>query len=148
MVAWSGFKSTFIEFKRPERLAGETGYTWFKLIHLAFDGLTSYSLMPLKIAAFVGVFVIGTGLFMLLYIMRDVVMYQARYPLFKWLTTIIYIFTGVQFLLTWLVGEYIGRIYMQQKNRPLYIIDEMIGERVNENNARQNRSLQRCMCNL
>jgi len=57
------------------------------------------------------------------------------YPLFKWLTTIIYIFTGVQFILTWLVGEYIGRMYMQQKQRPLYIVDEVVGEINHEHNA-------------
>lgn len=127
LVAWTGFKSTFIEFKRPERIAGETGYTWKKLIKLAFDGLTSFSLFPLEIAAYVGLFVCGTGAFMFSYILWDVCIRGAYYPLFKWLSVIIYSAMGVQFLLFWLLGKYIGSIYFRQKNRPLYIIEERLG---------------------
>jgi polyisoprenyl-phosphate glycosyltransferase len=73
-----------------------------------------------------GIFVIITGKLMFLYITIDALLFDVYYPLFKWLVTIIYIFMGVQFLLLWLLGEYIGRIFEQQKNRPLYIIDEKI----------------------
>jgi glycosyltransferase involved in cell wall biosynthesis len=128
IVAWTGFRHTFVEFKRPERTAGVSGYSWLKLLKLAFDGVTAFSLFPLRIAAFVGIFVIFTGLLMFAYIAFDALVQGARYPLFKWLVTIIYIFMGVQFLLMWLLGEYIGRIYDQQKNRPLYIIQESIGK--------------------
>lgn len=127
LVAWTGFKSTTIAFKRPERFAGETGYTWRKLIKLAFDGLTSFSLFPLEIAAYIGVFVCGTGTFMLLYIIRDAYFNYAYYPLFKWLCVFIYIAMGVQFLLFWLLGKYIGDVYFRQKRRPLYIIEEQRG---------------------
>lgn len=126
MVAWTGFKHAFIDFNRPNRHAGETGYTWNKMVKLAFDGLTGFSLFPLKIAAFVGTFVIGTGVAMFGYITLDTILFGIDYPLFKWLVTIIYIFMGLQFILLWLIGEYIGRIHEQQKNRPLYIIDCII----------------------
>jgi polyisoprenyl-phosphate glycosyltransferase len=126
MVAWTGFKHTFIDFNRPNRHAGKTGYTWSKMFKLAFDGLTGFSLFPLKIAAFVGIFVIATGLLMFSYISLDALLFGVNYPLFKWLVTIIYIFMGLQFILLWLIGEYIGRIHEQQKNRPLYIVDRMI----------------------
>ena len=147
MVAWTGFKHTFVYFKRPERMAGKTGYTWIKLVKLAFDGITSFSIFPLKIAAYVGVFVIGTGIFMFLYICKDAFFYGARYPLFKWLITIIYIFMGVQFLLMWLLGEYIGRMYEQQKSRPLYIIQDTIGVD-NENHADTHRIFRKHLCYL
>ena len=124
MVAWTGFKHSFIDFNRPNRHAGKTGYTWPKMLKLAFDGLTGFSLFPLKIAAFVGMFVIATGLLMFSYISIDSILFRIDYPLFKWLVTIIYIFMGIQFILLWLIGEYIGRIHEQQKNRPLYIIEE------------------------
>lgn len=126
MVAWTGFSSAFVDFARPNRVCGTTGYTWTKMFKLAFDGMTSFSIFPLKIAAFVGVFVIVTGTLMFSYITLDALIYQVNYPLFKWLVTIIYIFMGVQFLLLWFLGEYIGRIHDQQKGRPLYIIDEKI----------------------
>ncbi len=127
LVAWTGFKSTFVEFKRPERIAGETGYTWKKLIKLAFDGLTSFSLFPLEIAAYVGTFVCGTGIFMFSYIVWDTCVRGAYYPLFKWLSVVIYMAMGIQFLLLWFIGIYVGNIYFRQKKRSLYIVDERLG---------------------
>lgn len=124
MVAWTGFSHTFIDFERPNRHAGVTGYTWKKMFKLAFDGITGFSLFPLKIAAFVGVFVIISGCAMFAYITIDALFFKIHYPLFKWLVTIIYIFLGVNFLLLWLLGEYIGRIYEQERGRPLYIVVE------------------------
>ncbi|MGB7978223.1 MAG: glycosyltransferase family 2 protein [Chlamydiales bacterium] len=127
MVAWTGFSHAYVDFSRPNRTAGATGYTWKKMFKLAFDGMTSFSMFPLKLAAYVGIFVIATGLLMFLYITCDAFINQVNYPLFKWLVTIIYIFMGVQFLLLWFLGEYIGRIHDQQKGRPLYIVAEEIG---------------------
>lgn len=125
MVAWTGFKHDFVDFNRSNRNTGSTGYTWNKMFKLAFDGVTAFSLFPLKIAAFVGLFVVATGMLMFSYITVDALIFGIDYPLFKWLVTIIYIFMGLQFILLWLVGEYIGRIHEQQKNRPLYLIDEL-----------------------
>lgn len=126
LVAWVGFQHSFVDFTRPERNTGKTAYTWTKLFKLAVDGLTGFSLFPLKIAAFVGMFVTITGILMFTYITVDALFFDGIYPLFKWLVTIIYIFMGVQFGLLWLIGEYIGRMHDQQKNRPLYIIDQSI----------------------
>lgn len=126
MVAWTGFKHSFVDFQRPNRTHGITGYTWQKMIKLAFDGVTGFSIFPLKVAAYVGFFVIASGTCMFLYITLDALLHDVFYPLFKWLVTIIYIFMGIQFILLWFLGEYIGRIYEQQKNRPLYIVDEII----------------------
>lgn len=133
MVAWTGFSQTYIDFARPNRTAGATGYTWKKMFKLAFDGMTSFSMFPLKLAAYVGVFVIATGILMFLYITCDALFNQVDYPLFKWLVTIIYIFMGIQFLLLWFLGEYIGRIHDQQKGRPLYIVAEEVN--VNKENT-------------
>lgn len=126
MVAWTGFKATFVDFNRSGRHAGKSGYTWKKMFKLGFDGLTSFSLFPLKIAAFVGMFVVLTGIAMFIYVSIDAILHNVYYPLFKWLTIIIYIFTGIQMLLLWLISEYIGRTYDQQKNRPLYLIADVI----------------------
>ncbi len=131
LVAWTGFKHAYVMFNQPKRLVGVSGYTWSKLITLAFDGIAGFSLFPLRIAAFMGFFVITTGSLMVAYIAFDAFVRGARYPLFKWLVTIVYIFMGVQFLLMWLLGEYIGRMYEQQKNRPLYIIEEGVGAEFN-----------------
>ena len=136
MVAWTGYTHAFVDFKRDERAGGTPGYTWKKSFKLGIDGITGFSSFPLEIAAYIGFFVIVTGSLMLAYITYDAVINSIRYPLFKWLTTIVYIFMGVQFLLMWLVGEYIGRIYMQQKKRPLYLIKEELSSKgMYENNA-------------
>lgn len=126
MVAWTGYSHAFVDFKRPERISGTPAYTWRKSLQLAFDGLANFSLFPLRIAAFMGAVVVFSGTLMFLYISYDAFVFGTRYPLFKWLVTILYIFMGVQFFLMWLLGEYIGRIYEQQKNRPLYLVKEII----------------------
>lgn len=144
IVAWTGFKHTFIDFNRPNRHAGKTGYTWSKMIKLAFDGLTGFSLFPLKIAAFIGIFVIVTGCCMFGYISFDALIHGVNYPLFKWLVTTIYIFMGIQFILLWLIGEYIGRIHEQQKNRPLYIVNQMVNynpQKIQESPVAQKTSI-------
>ena len=92
IVAWTGFTSAFVDCEFGERHAGVTGYTWKKMFKLAFDGLTSFSFFPLKVAAFVGCFVIATGVLMFAYITYDALFFDVYYPLFKWLVTIIYIF--------------------------------------------------------
>lgn len=122
MIAWTGFSHDFVDFKCQERLNGQTGYTWKKMFKLAFDGITGFSTFPLKIAGYAGVFVILTGMIMFSYITFDALLRHVHYPLFKWLVTIIYIFMGILFVLVWLLGEYIGRIYEQLRGRPLYII--------------------------
>jgi len=143
IVAWVGFKSTFVHFKRPLRHSGKTGYTWKKLIKIAVDGVTSFSLFPLKIAAFVGSFVILTGILMFLYVTYDSLFRNVFYPLFKWLVIIIYIFMGIQMLLLWLIGEYIGRIYEQQKGRPRYLIAHQINfdQQLNKNEEKCKKNI-------
>lgn len=126
MVAWSGFKYAYIDFKRPNRVSGQTGYTWSKMFKLAFDGVTGFSLFPLRLAAYIGSFVVLTGCALFLLVTIDALLYSTYYPLFKWLVIILYIFTGIQFLLLWFLGEYIGRIFEQQQGRPLYIISDTI----------------------
>lgn len=126
-AAWTGFKHAFVDFKRDDRVGGQTGYSWAKMFRLAFDGVTSFSLFPLRLAGYTGVFVILSGVAMFLYITVDALFFNVYYPLFKWLVTILYIFMGVQFILLWLIGEYIGRIYEQQKGRPLYIVADKKG---------------------
>jgi dolichol-phosphate mannosyltransferase len=125
-VAWTGFSYTFVDFVSVARVQGSSSYNWIKLIKLGFDGITTLSRFPLKIAAYIGSFVIVTGMLMFFYISFDSFCFHARYPLFKWLTVVLYIATGIQFLLMWLLGEYIGRIYTQLKERPLYVVNEHI----------------------
>ncbi len=135
MVAWTGFPATYIDAEYDKRFTGKSGYSLSKMFKLAFDGMTGFSLFPLKIAAYVGFFVIFTGSAMFLYIAYDAFFYAIYYPLFKWLVTMIYIFIGVLFILIWFLGEYIGRIYNQLQARPLYVV----AEELNFSSQHQNR---------
>lgn len=128
MVAWTGFTYTFVDFKRPDRVAGITGYTWKKMFKLAFDGLTGFSTMPLKLALYAGVFMLSVGMGLLGYMSIVTMMHSARYSLVSWCMPIVIIFMGVQSLSMWALGEYVARMYEQQKGRPLYIIDALIAQ--------------------
>jgi dolichol-phosphate mannosyltransferase len=128
MVAWTGFPSKVLEVDFGQRAYGESGYSWTKMIRLAFDGITSFSLMPLRIAFYAGLLIIFTGLGMFAYITIDAVFFDVRYPLFKWLVTLIYTCVGLLFSLIWLLGEYIGRIYELVQGRPRYVLLDCIGE--------------------
>lgn len=125
-IAWAGFKTDFVTFEVRDRKSGTSAYSWQKMVSLALNGLTGFSIWPLRLAAFIGFFVIITGTMMLLFIIGDILVRRVYYPLFKWLATINYIFMGVQFLLLWIVGEYIGKMYDQTRNRPLYVIEDEV----------------------
>jgi len=124
MVSWLGFSHTFVDFDRPERIHGATGYSWPKMIKLAMDGILNFSLLPLKIGFVIGNLSIITGFLFLLYMVYDTFANDSIYPLIKWLIVLLFIFIGFIFILIWLLGEYIGRIYEETKNRPVFVISE------------------------
>ncbi len=123
MVAWLGFKYTFVDFDRPKRIHGNTGYTVQKMSKLAMDGLLNFSFLPLKIGLLLGILSITLGVFITLYMCVDVFFYNIYYPLYKWLVVFLFMFMGFQFMLIWILGEYIARIYDESKQRPLYVIE-------------------------
>jgi dolichol-phosphate mannosyltransferase len=124
MVAWTGFPYTYVDFERPLRASGATGYSWHKMLKLAMDGLINFSTVPLKIGFVMGVISIIIGTLMLTYMAGDILLHNIEYPLYKFLVVILVMFMGFQFILMWLLGEYIGRIYEESKDRPLYIVKE------------------------
>jgi glycosyltransferase involved in cell wall biosynthesis len=127
MVAWLGFKHTFVDFARPDRLHGETNYPLKKMLKLAMDGLLNFTFMPLKIGFWVGVLSMMLSGVFLSYMIIDKLLHPAIvYPLFKWLTVVLLGFVGAQFIFLWIIGEYIGRIYNDVRKRPLYVVAEEI----------------------
>lgn len=133
MVAWLGFKTTYVEFDRPEREHGVPGYTWEKSIRLAMDGLLSFSLFPLKLGFVLGGFTIFIGFLFLTYMVFDTLANNAEYELIKWLSVAIFMAMGLQFIFMWLLGEYVGRIYEDTKRRPIYVINEKVNFEINSN---------------
>lgn len=126
MVAWVGFKQTAVLYERPERFAGETKYPLRKMIRFAIDGITSFSVLPLRFSTYLGmlmsVFSFGVGIWAVV----------AKYVLHKvvegWTATIVFIalVAGVQLLVVGILGEYVGRIYEEIKRRPLYVLKDRV----------------------
>lgn len=127
LVSWVGFRQTSVEYVREERWAGETKYPLKKMIRFAMDGITSFSYKPLKLATYLGFFLSGLSFIYLL-----VVLYQALFTestTAGWASTVAInlFFNGIVLILLGIIGEYIGRIYDESKDRPLYIIQEVKG---------------------
>lgn len=128
MFSWLGFKTGFVDFNRPERIHGETGYTWKKMMKLASDGILNFSTFPLKIGAFIGMFMILLSVVFFLYmIVWTIIVWDLTYyQLYKWISVAGFGFMGLQFIFMWILGEYIWRIYNETRERPIYIIREKL----------------------
>ena len=124
MVSWMGFSHTVLEYDRPNRTSGKSGFSLLKMARLGMHGILNFSLLPLRLGLVIGVAVIFMGLLFLAYIALDTLINDVYYELHKWLGVVTFIFTGFLFVLIWILGEYIGKIYDEVKNRPIYIIRE------------------------
>jgi dolichol-phosphate mannosyltransferase len=122
MVAWLGYRHDFVDFERPDRIAGKTGYTVAKMVRLAMDGLMNFSVLPLRIGLWTGIASMAMSFMALVYMACDAIHNHADYPLYKWLVVVLFGFTGAQFVFVWLVGEYVARIYNDVRKRPIYIV--------------------------
>jgi len=127
MRAWAGFKQTSVEYDREARFAGKPQMTIRGLMHLAFDGIFSFSNAPLRLATYVGVFIAFLAFLGMLYVLYAKLFTDKATP--GWASPIFSIlFMGGLILLTLgIIGEYLGRIYDEVKQRPLYVIKEKIG---------------------
>lgn len=126
LVSWVGFKQIGIEYVRQPRLSGTTKYTLKKMLKLAFDGITSFSYFPLRLPLyFGGVLTVLSSI----YLIYAGVLYLILQKFLAWgiLINIIILLFGINFIMLGLIGEYVGRIYEEAKNRPLYIIKKKIG---------------------
>lgn len=124
LFAWFWFRTSFVDYERPERLEGRPSYTWRKSIKLAGDGIIHFSTLPLKMGLVIGVIAIIASSIFFGYIAYDYLVNHVDYPLYKWISVVLLGFMGLQFVFMWILGEYILRIYNETKNRPLYIIQE------------------------
>jgi len=124
MVAWTGFKNTFVDYHRPDREKGESGYSLGKLARLGMDGVFNFSMLPLRLGFLLGFISMIAGFGLLIYQVLDVAINGVYYHLYKWLMVVLFIFMGFMFMLFWVIGEYIGKIYDDVRKRPLYVISE------------------------
>ncbi len=123
-ISWIGFNQTYVEYERDERNAGETGYTYKKMIRFALDGITSFSNFPLKFASICGFVVSGIAFIVMLYALYS--RFISKDYIEGWTSIIISVLFlgGIQLISIGIIGEYISRLSANVRNRPLYIIRE------------------------
>ncbi|HEY1046689.1 MAG TPA: glycosyltransferase family 2 protein [Bacteroidia bacterium] len=127
MVAWIGFKQTFVEYDRDSRFAGTTKYPLKKMIRLASDAILSFSNTPLKVATIVGFITSVFAFFGILYSLYMRLFTDNFVEGWTLLMISVLLIGGIILLVLGIIGEYVGRIYGEIKQRPLYIIRDKIG---------------------
>jgi polyisoprenyl-phosphate glycosyltransferase len=126
MVAWVGFRQVPFPYDRAERHAGETNYPLGKMVRLAFDAVTGFSTAPLRFASHASVILAGLSLLLLFYIAWG---FFEGSPVQGWTSTmlVVTVLSAVQMFVLGMIGEYLGRLYIESKRRPLYLVADIAG---------------------
>lgn len=127
LFAWVGFKSVTVEYSRSSRSAGETKFSGWRLWNFALEGITSFSLVPLKIWTYLGLFGAVLAFLYASFIIIRTLIFGIVLPGYASLLVVVLFFGSLQLISLGILGEYIGRIYFETKNRPLYIVRKRYG---------------------
>jgi dolichol-phosphate mannosyltransferase len=124
MVSWIGLRQVALAYDRAARTTGASNYSLSRMFGLAFDALTSFSIMPLRIASYLGIVLGFLSLLMLGYTLGS---WAFGHVVEGWtsLSTLVLLLGSMQLILFGLLGEYVGRLYLESKRRPLFVIDEI-----------------------
>ena len=128
MFSWVGLKKTEIYFDREARIAGKTKWSYGKLIDLAVEGVTSFTVMPLKISMILGMGIGTISFIYLLYIVMKTLIFGVDTPGYASIICVVLFMGGIQLFSLGIIGEYLGRVFMETKNRPLYVVEEYKGK--------------------
>ncbi len=125
MVSWIGMRQEPLPYERAARFAGETKYPLSKMIRFAIDAVTGFSIKPLKMASYLGVCFGIASLLLIIYVMAQ---FFLGHTVQGWtsIAVIILVLGSVQLFVIGIMGEYLGRLYMESKGRPLYVIQDVI----------------------
>lgn len=129
MFSWIGYNKKEVLYDREPRVAGKTKWNYSKLIDLAIDGITSFTTSPLRVATYASIPAFLVFLSYLIYTIVKYLKYGTEIHSLQIMLLILSLFFTVQFILTGIIGEYLGRIFNETKNRPLYFIKEYNGKR-------------------
>ena len=128
MFSWIGFDKKEILFDRDARAAGQTKWNYWKLFNLAIEGITSFTMAPLRIASFLGCILSITSMLYIIYVVLKTLIFGEVVRGYPSLVSIILFIGGVQIFFLGIIGEYLGRIFNESKHRPLYLVKEYDGE--------------------
>ena len=124
MFSWIGYKKKEVLFSRDARVAGRTKWNYKRLVDLAIDGITSFTTSPLRLATYIAIptFIMLAAYF--IYVIAKCIVVKEAIQAYQAIILLILFFSGIQILLFGILGEYLGRIFNETKNRPLYLVDE------------------------
>lgn len=125
IFSWVGFKKIEILYDRDERVAGNTKWSYPKLINLAVDGITSFTTSPLRAASIAGVIISGAAFIYIVYLLIRPLFGVPTGDGYSSLMAVVLFLGGVQLLSLGIIGEYVGRIFNETKQRPLYLIEKL-----------------------
>ncbi len=129
MFSWIGYKKKEVMYDRDPRVAGQTKWNYRKLIDLAIDGITAFTTSPLRVSTFLSIPTFLSFVIYLIYIIVKCITKNCGVEGYQTLILLNLFFFGVIILLIGIIGEYLGRIFNETKNRPLYFVDEYNGEK-------------------
>lgn len=129
MFSWIGYNKKAILYARDPRIAGKTKWNYMKLIDLAIDGITAFTTSPLRISTFLSIPTFLALLIYFIYVIVKCCRLHIAIQAFQATILLILFFAGVQIVLIGIMGEYLGRIFNESKQRPLYLVNEYNGEK-------------------
>ncbi len=124
MFSWIGFEKKEITYDRDPRIAGTSKWNYFKLFNFAIDGITSFTTTPLRISSFLGFIVSVIAFIFIIFIVIKTTLYGDAVAGYPSLMAVVLFLGGIQLLSLGIIGEYIGRIFNETKQRPLYFVEE------------------------
>lgn len=122
-----GFRSTWLYYDRPARASGRSKWGFWRLWNLAIEGITSFSTLPLRVWSYIGIVFALFGLAYAAFIVLRTLIHGVDVPGYASIVTLILFFSGLQLISIGIIGEYLARVVVETKNRPLYVVDWMEG---------------------
>ena len=124
LFAWIGYKQVVVEYARHPRAAGQTKWPYFKLLNFAMEGITGFSVIPLRLASYAGFLTAVSAFVYALFLLVKILLVGESVRGFPTLILTILILGGLQLMAMGIIGEYLGRLFMESKHRPLYLLDD------------------------
>lgn len=129
MFCWIGFKKTSVNFEQKERIAGKSSWNFLGLFNLAIEGITSFTIAPLRLSSIFGFIIAILSFILMLFHFIKALIWGDPIQGFPTLVVIILFLGGIQLLSIGILGEYLGRVFNESKNRPVYIVREYNGKK-------------------
>jgi polyisoprenyl-phosphate glycosyltransferase len=127
LFAWVGFRSIAVDYERPDRVTGRSKFNLLKLWNFALDGITSFSTLPLRVWTYVGLSVALFSVGYTIFIIVQTMLFGRTVPGYASLMVVVLLLGAVQLISLGVMGEYLGRLYLESKQRPIYIVRRTVG---------------------